>query len=82
MNEGVIQIGFEEATTLRDLTEIIVGTSGKDINIQFDSSKPEGDRGRIALCKRAKEILGWSFKIKLEEGINHTYRWILKQQKT
>jgi len=46
------------------------------IEIRFDESMPEGDRGRIAVCERARTILGWRPTIDFEAGIERTYRWV------
>jgi GDP-D-mannose 3', 5'-epimerase len=79
MNKGAIQIGSEKATTIRESAEMIVKLSGKPIKPVFDIQKPEGDYGRIAICAKAKELLGWELKIDHHEGFKKTYNWI--QQK-
>ena len=76
MNKGLIQIGSEKATTLRDAANKIIQISRKPIKPVFDTTKPEGDRGRIANCNRAKQILQWQPKVTLEDGLNQTYKWI------
>lgn len=76
MNQGLIQVGSEKPTTIREASELIVKISGKPIDIQFDLSKPEGDRGRIAICDRARSILGWNSEIDLSSGLQCTYDWI------
>jgi GDP-D-mannose 3', 5'-epimerase len=82
MNHGSIQIGSEKSTSIRDAAEAIVRISGKPIEIIYDASKPEGDHGRIAICDRAREILGWRPKVDLETGLKNSYDWILKQVQT
>lgn len=79
MNKGLIQIGSERAITLREAAEAIVKISEKPIEIEFDPSKPEGDKGRIGVCDRAKEILGWQANVDFDRGIEKTYRWIQHQ---
>jgi GDP-D-mannose 3',5'-epimerase len=79
MNKGTIQIGSEQATTMRDLALQIIEISGKKIDVSFDTNRPEGDRGRIANCGRARDILGWSSTIDLRNGLEKTYRWIEAQ---
>lgn len=76
MNCGVIQVGSEQATTIREAAELVVRISGKPIEIEWDMSKPEGDRGRIADCTRARQILGWQPQVNLETGLQRTYDWI------
>ena len=75
MNNGVIQIGPSESHSIADIAKKIVAISGKDINIQFDKSKPEGDKDRSADSSKARKILGWTQKISIDEGLNLTYQW-------
>jgi GDP-D-mannose 3',5'-epimerase len=79
MNCGPIQIGSEKATTIREAAELVVRISGKPIEIIYDTTKPEGDHGRIAICDKARTILGWSAKVDLETGLKNSYEWILQQ---
>jgi nucleoside-diphosphate-sugar epimerase len=76
LGQGMIQIGPDVCTTIRQIAETIVDISGKDIEIQFDTSKPEGDRGRCADYSRARRVLGWEPATGLREGLAETYRWI------
>ncbi len=76
LNQGLIQVGSEIPTTIREASELIVDISHKPIEIHFDLSKPEGDRGRIAICDRARSILGWTPKVDIREGLQYTYDWI------
>ncbi len=79
INRGAIQVGSEKATSIRALAETVVKISGKPIEIVYDIAKPEGDHGRIAICDKAREILGWRPKIDLETGLKNSYDWINKQ---
>ncbi|MHB0965820.1 MAG: NAD-dependent epimerase/dehydratase family protein [Chloroflexi bacterium] len=76
LNQGLIQVGSEIPTTIREASKLIVDISHKPIEIHFDLSKPEGDRGRIAICDRARSILGWTPKVDIREGLQYTYDWI------
>lgn len=78
MNKGLIQIGTEKPSSIREVAEIIVDISRKHIEIQFDSGKPEGDRGRVAVCDRARSILQFTPQVSLEAGLKKTYDWINK----
>ena len=78
MNKDVIQIGSEKATTIREAANLIIEISGKTIQATYDESKPEGDKGRIASCSRARNILGWEPKTDLRTGLEETYLWIEK----
>jgi GDP-D-mannose 3',5'-epimerase len=79
MNKGLVQIGSEQAVTLKEAAETIITVSGKQIDLKFDLSKPEGDRGRIGNCDRAREILDWCHKVNFANGIQTTYKWVEQQ---
>jgi nucleoside-diphosphate-sugar epimerase len=53
-----------------------VGISGKNIPIEFDTSKPEGDHSRCADFTKARSVLGWSPKVDIKDGIARLYGWI------
>ena len=76
LGHGIIQVGPETCTSIREVAENIVAISGKQIEIQYDRTKPEGDRGRCANAAKAREVLGWSPRVSLEEGLRELYEWI------
>lgn len=76
---GVIQIGPAVCTSIREIAEMVVAVSGKDIRIEYDTSRPEGDEWRFADYSKAERLLGWSPRIGLGEGISSLYRWIENQ---
>jgi GDP-D-mannose 3',5'-epimerase len=76
LGHGVIQIGPSTCTSIREIAETVVKISGKDIEIRYDMSKPEGDRGRCADYSKAKEILGWEPRVPLREGLAELYAWV------
>jgi nucleoside-diphosphate-sugar epimerase len=75
MNQGVIQIGPDYSTSIREIAETIVSISSKDIPIVYDASKREGDKDRAADWTKAKEVLGWSPETTIKEGLTATYNW-------
>ena len=76
---GAIQLGTPYCTSIKEIAETIVSISGKDIEIEYDLTKPEGDKGRCADISRAKEILGWEPLMSLRQGLTQTYSWIESQ---
>lgn len=78
---GWIQIGPSKCTSIKEVAEKVVEISGKDINIFFDTSKPEGDKARCADYTKAKTVLGWEPTVSLEDGLRESYAWIEKQIK-
>lgn len=76
LGHGVIQLGPDVCTPIREVAEAVAEISGKPIDIRFDTSKPEGDRGRCADYSKARRVLGWAPRTSLREGLTETYRWI------
>ena len=75
MMNGVIQIGPDVSHSIAYIAEEIVRLSGKEIDIQFDSSMAEGDKDRTADSSRAQQILGWEQKVSIESGLERTFTW-------
>jgi hypothetical protein len=84
MNKGVIQIGSGTATTIKQLADTIADVVGsamsKSIQVQYDTSMPEGDRGRIAVLDRAQSLLGWQPRYSIQQGLSATFEWMIKLQ--
>jgi len=76
MGKGVIQIGPTVSHSIKDIAELIVSISGKDIEVEFDPLMPEGDKDRTANNDKALEELGWRPTTLLEDGLKQTYTWV------
>ena len=75
----VINVGWGEDVTIRELAELIcdvVGFSGK---LEFDATKPDGTPRKLLNVDKLNR-LGWSPKISLRQGLECTYRWFLKNR--
>lgn len=75
MGKGVIQIGPDNSTSIKEIAEEIVKISGKNITIEYDTSKIEGDIDRAADWSKAKEFLNWEPKTSIADGLNKTFNW-------
>ena len=76
-----IQIGPSKCTEIRELVHILIKISGKkNLQVKFDITKPEGDKGRSADCELAYNLLNWSTQKSLEEGLEELYKWILNER--
>ena len=71
-----INIGSDRLISVEDLTDMVIGISGKKISKEHDLSAPEGVRGRNADLTLVKKVLGWEPQTSLEEGLEKTYHWI------
>lgn len=75
MGKGVIQIGSDKSISIREIAELIVQLTGKDIPVEFDTSRIEGDLDRAADWSKAKRILNWEPKTDIRSGLHKTIQW-------
>lgn len=73
---GHIQLGPSVCTSIKEIAEAIIKISGKDIDVFYDTSKPEGDKARSADYSKAYDLLNWEPKVDLLEGLKEQYDWI------
>lgn len=76
LGKGPIQLGPDKCTSIRDVAETVVEISGKSIEIDYDATKPEGDRGRCADYAKAWRKLGWKPRTPLRDGIAEVYEFV------
>jgi GDP-L-fucose synthase len=76
-NEQIVNIGWGEDITIRELAEMIAAAAGFEGSINFDSSKPDGPPRKLLDTSRLTS-LGWTPKIRLRTGIEDTYAWFKK----
>lgn len=80
MNEPVpINLGTGSEIKIKDLVELIAKVCGFEGRIEWDASKPDGQPRRCLDTSRAKELMGWSAEVELEEGLRRTVEWYLAQ---
>jgi GDP-L-fucose synthase len=78
-NISQINIGSGIETTIYELAQKISLIVGYEGLIKFDLSKPDGTMRKLLDCSRLNK-LGYSAKIKLEDGLKDTYNWYLNNQ--
>ncbi len=76
MGAGPVQMGLPESTGIGELAREIVEISGRGIEIEFDTSRPEGDFDRRPDLTKAGRVLGFTPRVSLREGLARTYRWM------
>ena len=72
--EPIVNIGWGEDVTIRELAETIAEVAGFKGRLVFDSSKPDGTPRKLLDTSRLTS-LGWKPKIRLRAGIEQTYAW-------
>jgi nucleoside-diphosphate-sugar epimerase len=74
-NFELCNVGYGSTISIRDLVKKIIKISGKNLEIEYDSSKPSIKTKVIPDITRAKKEFGWGPKTSLEEGITKTIKW-------
>ena len=72
--EPIVNIGWGEDVTIRELAELIVRVIGYSGELIFDAAKPDGTPRKLLDVSRLNE-LGWRARIPLKQGIEQTYAW-------
>ena len=75
INKGPINIGSDEEISIKNLTQKLCQYTGKNPQLVFDKTKPDGNARRASNITKAKQILGWQQKILLDEGLKRTIAW-------
>jgi GDP-L-fucose synthase len=68
----LLNIGYGEDITIRELVELVMETVGFEGEVVFDTSKPDGTPRKLLDVSRMR-ALGWSAQISLREGLAKTY---------
>jgi len=74
-----INVGTGKDVTIKELAEIMAKTVGFKGQLVFDKTKPDGTPRKVLNVERLAE-LGWQYTMDLEQGLELTYRWFLKNQ--
>jgi len=72
--EPIVNIGWGEDVTIRELAETVAAVAGFQGRLVFDASKPDGTPRKLLDTSRLTS-LGWKPKIPLRAGIEQTYAW-------
>lgn len=74
-----LNVGSSELVTINQLIDAVEQIAGIEVERRYDSSAPQGVRGRNSDNTLIRGGLGWEPQISLAEGLERTYRWIYDQ---
>ena len=74
-----INLGSDELVTVNGLVDIVEAIAGTKLKRRYNLDAPKGVRGRNSDNTLILERLGWAPSIRLEDGLEKTYRWIFNQ---
>jgi nucleoside-diphosphate-sugar epimerase len=68
---GLVNIGFGQDISIKDLAELIVAEVGYKGQLVFDTTKPDGTPRKLMNVDKLSK-LGWNSRITLKKGIQKT----------
>jgi len=76
-DSSIINVGTGIDLTIKELAEKISNVVGYTGIIKWNTNKPNGTHRKLLNVDRLSN-LGWKYSIDLEEGLNKTYDWYLR----
>lgn len=73
----IINVGYGEDLTIRELAELICEVVGFNGKLSWDKTKPDGTPRKLLDVTKINK-LGWHPTVPLRNGIAQTYDWFLK----
>jgi GDP-L-fucose synthase len=70
-----VNLGTGEEISIRDLAALIAAEAGFAGQIQWDTSKPNGQPRRCLDVNRAKQLFGFQARHDLRDGLRKTVQW-------
>jgi nucleoside-diphosphate-sugar epimerase len=74
-----VNIGSSELVTVNQMVDVIEDIAGIKVKRTYRLDAPVGVRGRNSDNTLVNEIYGWEPSIRLADGLERTYSWILGQ---
>ncbi|MGH2775258.1 MAG: GDP-L-fucose synthase family protein [Actinomycetota bacterium] len=67
-----VNLGTSEEISIKDLAELIAKLVGFQGELEWDTSRPDGQPRRRVDASRARDLFGFEARVPLEEGLRHT----------
>jgi nucleoside-diphosphate-sugar epimerase len=74
-----INLGSNQLVTINQLVDIVESIAQVKLKRTYNLSAPKGVNGRNSDNTLIQALLGWQPSIRLEDGMEKTYRWIYDQ---
>ena len=75
---GVFQLGSGIPTSVNELLEKLTKVSRTNLEVSYISAQKGEIEKNYANINKAKNILNWKPSTSLEDGINHTYKYLIE----
>ena len=74
-----INVGSSQKVTINQLVDIAENIAGLKLKRRYKLDAPKGVNGRNSDNTLIKKVFNWEPSIRLEDGLERTYRWIYDQ---
>ena len=74
-----LNLGSAELVSIDELVSLVEGIAGVELERSYDTSAPQGVRGRNSDNALIRRTFGWEPRTPLREGLVRTYEWIQDQ---
>lgn len=74
-------VGYGKSFSVKSIVEKIIKSSGKNLKITYDLTKPSINTKLALNSDKAMRELGWEPRVSLEEGIEKTIEWYMENIK-
>jgi nucleoside-diphosphate-sugar epimerase len=75
----VVNLGNPNEITILELAKIVKKLSGSSSEITFKPMPKDDPRRRKPKVDKAKKLLGWAPKVRLEDGLRETIKYFKKE---
>jgi UDP-glucose 4-epimerase len=71
----IVNLGSRSGTTVLELVEAFQKVTGTQLRLEKKPARPGDVAGAFASCDKAKNVLGWSSTLSLEDSIRSALEW-------
>jgi UDP-glucose 4-epimerase len=79
LDARAFNIGTGVGTSVIDLVKKLQGAAGSNVPVEFAPHRPGEQQESFVNVEKAKQLLGWSPHVTLEEGLAKSYAWFADQ---
>ena len=79
MDARAFNIGTGVGTSVIDVAKKLQAAAGSSVPIEFAPHRPGEQQESFVNVEKAKQLLGWTPQVKLEEGLARAYKWFAAQ---
>lgn len=79
MDARAFNIGTGVGTSVIDIANQLQKAAGRSVPVEFAPHRPGEQQESFVNVEKAKQLLGWTPKVGLEEGLAKSYAWFAEQ---